>query len=320
MRALDQRIEAELFGPHDEVDVIGKPGAHVLALTMLATHDKAEFHSLPPISRRPGHCLPPSDDASSVEPHAREENAMTIEPMLTEETPANALVARVLQEAGIEMVFGISGGHTGRIVSGLSQYQNSVRTVLVREESLGGVMAEVYGRLTRRPGVLLGQGPWVLGNGLLGTIEAHLSSSPMLLLTDFSDAPRFSLHAPYQQATGDWGSWDARRAFSGVTKHVMQAHDPIAAGQATRLAIKHALAGQPGPVAVLYSHDSLAGSVAPDSQPMLYPTRHYLPGTPPPAEQRQVEAAAAAILAAERPVLIAGNGVRIARAYDELRQ
>ena len=142
---------------------------------------------------------------------------MTIEPMLTEETPANVLVARVLQEAGIEMVFGISGGHTGRIVSGLSQYQNSVRTVLVREESLGGVMAEVYGRLTRRPGVLLGQGPWVLGNGLLGTIEAYLSSSPMLLLTDFSDAPRFTLHAPYQQATGDWGSWDARRAFSGAT-------------------------------------------------------------------------------------------------------
>ena len=245
---------------------------------------------------------------------------MTIEPMLTEETPANVLVARVLEEAGIEMVFGISGGHTGRIVSGLSQYQNRVRTVLVREESLGGVMAEVYGRLTRRPGVLLGQGPWVLGNGLLGTIEAHLSSSPMLLLTDFSDAPRFTLHAPYQQATGDWGSWDARRAFSGVTKHVMQAHDPVAAVQATQLAIKHALAGQPGPVAVLYSHDSLAGSVMPDSQPMLYPTRHYLPSPPPPAETRQVEAAAAALLAAQKPVLIAGNGVRIAQAYDRLRR
>jgi acetolactate synthase-1/2/3 large subunit len=245
---------------------------------------------------------------------------MTIEPMLSEETPANVLVARVLEEAGIEMVFGISGGHTGRIVSGLSQYQNRVRTVLVREESLGGVMAEVYGRLTRRPGVLLGQGPWVLGNGLIGTIEAHLSSSPMLLLTDFSDAPRFPLHAPYQQGTGDWGSWDARRAFGGVTKHVMQAHDPIAAVQATQLGIKHALAGQPGPVAVLYAHDSLAGTVAPNSQPMLYPTRHYLPSPPPPADERRVEAAAEAILKAQRPVLIAGNGARIARAYDRLRR
>jgi acetolactate synthase-1/2/3 large subunit len=245
---------------------------------------------------------------------------MAVKQMLTEETPASALVARVLEEAGIEMVFGISGGHTGRIVSGLSKYQNSIRTVLVREESLGGVMAEIYGRLTRRPGVLLGQGPWVLGNGLLGTIEAHLSSSPMLLLTDFSDAPRFSLHAPYQQATGDWGSWDARRAFSGVTKHVMQAHDPIGAVQATQLAIKHALAGQPGPVAVLFSHDSLAGSVAPDSQPALYPTRHYLPPAPPPADPAQVEAAAKAILSAQKPVVIAGNGVRIAQAYDQLRR
>src|ERR1700758_57378 len=245
---------------------------------------------------------------------------MTIEPMLTEEMPASALVARVLEEAGIERVFGISGGHTGRIVQGLSKYQNSIRTVLVREESLGGVMAEIYGRLTRRPGVLLGQGPWGLGNGLIGTLEAYLSSSPMLLLTDFSDAPRFPLHAPYQQATGDWGSWAARRAFSGVTKHVMQAHDPIGAVQATQLAIKHALAGQPGPVAVLFSHDSLAGSVGPDSQPMLYPTRHYLPSLPPPAETRQVEAAAAALLAAQKPVLIAGNGVRIAQAYEQLRR
>ena len=244
---------------------------------------------------------------------------MTIERMLTEELPSRVLVARVLAEAGIEYVFGISGGHTGRIVSGLSQVQNQVRMVTVREESLGGVMAEVYGRLTRRPGVLLGQGPWVLGNGLIGTLEAHLSGSPMLLLTDFSDAPRFSLHAPYQQATGDYGSWDARRAFGGVTKQVMQAQDPVAAVQATQLAIKHAMAGQPGPVAVLFSHDALAGSVAPDSQPVLYPTRFYLPPPPPPAEPALVAAVAARILAAERPVIIAGNGVRIAQGYDQLQ-
>src|SRR5205085_748118 len=245
---------------------------------------------------------------------------MAIERMLTEEVPARILVARVLAEAGIEYVFGISGGHTGRIISGLAQVQNQVRMVTVREESLAGVMAEVYGRLTRRPGVRIGQGPWVLGNGLLGTLEAHLSSTPMILLTDFSDAPRFTLHAPYQQATGDYGSWDARRAFGGVTKQVMQAQEPIAAVQATQLAIKHAMAGQPGPVAVLFSHDALAGSVAPDSQPVLYPTRFYLPPPPPPADPGQIAAAAERILAAERPVIVAGNGVRIAQAYGELRE
>ena len=244
---------------------------------------------------------------------------MAIERMLTEEMPARVLVARVLAEAGIEYVFGISGGHTGRIISGLSQVQNQVRMMTVREESLAGVMAEVYGRLTRKPGVMIGQGPWVLGNGLLGTLEAFLSSSPMVLLTDFSDAPHFQLHAPYQQATGDWGSWDARRAFGGVTKQVMQAQEPVAAVQATQLAIKHAMSGQPGPVAVLFSHDALAGDVAPDSRPVLYPTRFYLPPPPPPADAAQIAVVADRILAAERPVVIAGNGVRIAQAYDKLR-
>jgi len=244
---------------------------------------------------------------------------MAIERMLTEEMPARVLVARVLAEAGIEYVFGISGGHTGRIISGLSQVQNQVRMMTVREESLAGVMAEVYGRLTRKPGVMIGQGPWVLGNGLLGTLEAFLSSSPMVLLTDFSDAPHFQLHAPYQQATGDWGSWDARRAFGGVTKQVMQAQEPVAAVQATQLAIKHAMSGQPGPVAVLFSHDALAGDVGPDSRPVLYPTRFYLPPPPPPADAAQIAVVADRILAAERPVVIAGNGVRIAQAYDKLR-
>ena len=245
---------------------------------------------------------------------------MPVERMLKEETPSRVLVARVLAEAGIEYVFGISGGHTGRIISGLAQVQNQVRMVTVREESLAGVMAEVYGRLTRKPGVMIGQGPWVLGNGLIGTLEAFLSSSPMVLLTDFSDAPHFHLHAPYQQATGDYGSWDARRAFGGVTKQVMQAHEPLEAVQATQLAIKHALSGQMGPVAILFSHDSLAGTITPDQQPPLYPTRFYLPPPPPPIDAAQVDAAAERILVARKPIVIAGNGVRISQAYEELQK
>src|SRR5260370_15325706 len=88
---------------------------------------------------------------------------MAIERMLTEELPARVLVARVLAEAGIEYVFGISGGHTGRIISGLAQVQNQVRMVTVREESLAGGIAEVYGRPTRKTGVMIRQRPSVLG-------------------------------------------------------------------------------------------------------------------------------------------------------------
>ncbi|HLZ83196.1 MAG TPA: thiamine pyrophosphate-binding protein [Caulobacteraceae bacterium] len=243
---------------------------------------------------------------------------MSIAPLISEKTRTSDAVLRVLEDAGIEMVFGISGGHTGRLFTALAQHQNSIRTLTVREESLAGVMAEVYGRLTRKPGVIIGQGPWVLGNGLIGTMEALLSSSPMLLLTDFSDSPGFNLHGPYQAGTGDYGVWNARQAFGGVTKQVFEANDPTTAVQATQLAVKHAMSGQPGPVAVLYGMAGLAGSVGPDSRPRLYATGPYLPTRPPPADPARVAAAANAIASARAPVVIAGNGVRLSNAYEAL--
>lgn len=244
---------------------------------------------------------------------------MPISRLLNEDVPTGDAIALVLEQAGIDTVFGISGGHTGHVFTALSKRQNSIRTVLVREESLAAVMAEIYGRLTGKPGVILGQGPWVLGNGLLGTIEALLSSSPMLLLTDFSDTPSMSLHAPYQSGTGEYGNWDARASFSGITKQVIPALEPSAAVHGTQLAIKHALTGQRGPVAVLYSISALSGKVGPDSVPRLYPTSAYLPTKLPPEGAGRIAAAAKAIAAAEKPVIVAGNGIRIAQAYEPLR-
>ena len=243
---------------------------------------------------------------------------MTTTPLLQSPQSAASAVIQVLIEAGIDTVFGIAGGHSGHIWAALEKYQDSIRTVLVREESLGSAMAEVYGRLTGKPGVLIGQGPWVLGNGLLGTIEAQLSSSPMLLLTDFSDTPDLSLHGPYQSGRGDYGGWDARLSFKGVTKQVFEAHHPAGAVHATQLAIKHAIAGQPGPVAVLFSISAFTGLVKPDDSPRLYSTGAYLNRKSTHVDPQMVKEAADAIAKAKRPVIIAGNGVRIGQAYSAL--
>ena len=245
---------------------------------------------------------------------------MSVDLLVSEETAATDAILRVLEEAGIQMVFGLAGGHLGRVVTAMEGHQNTIRMVLVREESLAGVMAEVYGRLTRTPGVILGQGAWVLGNGIIGTMEALLSSSPMLLMTEFSDTPGYNLHAPYQSGTGEYGLWNARQAFGGISKQVFEATDPVSAVIATQLAIKHAMSGQPGPVTILYGRSGLTGNVSPESTPRLYRTRHYLPSPPPPAEAGAVAAAVKVIAAAKNPVLIAGNGVRIANAYEALKR
>ena len=105
----------------------------------------------------------------------------------------------------------------------------------------------------------------------------------------------------------------------GVTKQVFQALEPAQAVQATQFAIKHAMSGQKGPVAVLFSFAALNGKVGPDTVPTLYPTQLYMPPPPSAADPALIARAAEALKTAQRPVIIAGNGVRIANAYKELR-
>ncbi len=238
-------------------------------------------------------------------------------PLLQEPVPPREAIIRVLEQAGIDMVFGIPGGYTGALFNALYDHQSTIRTVLVREEARAGVMAETYGRLTGKPGVAIGQAAFLL-HASLGAIEAHLSSSPMLLLTDLSDNAPYSQHGPYQAGTGDYGTWDAKQAFSAMTKRTFVAGDPVQGVHSVQIALKHALSGERGPVAVLLHSQALRGRVGPESVPPLYTTEPFLAVPSPPADPRQVEQAARTLAQAERPVIIAGNGVRISQASGEL--
>lgn len=244
---------------------------------------------------------------------------MTTERMFTEKTPSAKGVAKVLEEAGVKFVFGMSGGYTDALIKAMDGRKDAIRTIIIRHESLAGIMAEVYGRLTGKPGVLIAQAPWALGFGIAGILEARLSSTPMIVLTDFTDLGYFALHAPYQSGLGNYGTWDAVQSFKGVSKEVFQAREPSELVHGTQLAIKHALSGQRGPVTVIFTAKAAYGNVGPDSQPTLYPTKNYLPSPPPPEDSERIAVAAKVLAAAKNPVIMAGNGVRISNAFDALR-
>lgn len=237
--------------------------------------------------------------------------------LLNEEVSVAEGILLALEDAGIDMVFGIAGGNMGRLYDALYDHQADIRAVLVRHEQLASVMAEVYGRLTGNPGVAIGQGAFMLSNALLGTLEAQMGSSPMLLLTDLSDQAPFSHHAPYQGGTGEYGTFDTRKTLEGATKYTTVVQTPVQAVQGTQLAIKHALSGDCGPAAVIYHSSAFGGQVGPESRPVIYRTRQYLPQKTL-GDGRNVERAADLLVKADKPVIVAGNGVRISKAYDEL--
>jgi acetolactate synthase I/II/III large subunit len=240
-----------------------------------------------------------------------------VQPLLNEEVSPSEAIVRVLEQAGINLVFGMPGGNMGAVFNALYDHRETVRSVLVREEARAGVMAEVYGRLSRKPGVVIAQGAF-LANVTLGAIEGYLSSSPMLLMGDLSDHAPYSAHLPYQSGAGEYGTWDAKQLFSAITKQTIVAYNAPHAVQCTELAIKHAMSGQPGPIAVLYHSQSLRGRVGPETRPFLYGLDSYLPPLAPQADEGAVKEAARVLAAAQRPVIIAGNGVRVSQAYEEL--
>ena len=226
-------------------------------------------------------------------------------------------IAQALEDAGIDLVLGVCAGHTTAIFEALYRHP-SIRTMQVRQELAGSLAANAYGRLTGKPAVISGEGEFMLGTGTQGIIESLLGSAPMLILTEMFDGGRMSHHGTYHSGVGDHASYDAVAAFKAICKKVFVSHYPAQAVQHTQLAVKHAMAGDPGPVAVIYHSAAFEGDVGPDSFPRIYHASGYIKDRPRSVDPAAIQAAADVIQGAERPIVIAGNGVRMSQAYQSL--
>ncbi|WP_246998197.1 thiamine pyrophosphate-binding protein [Halosolutus gelatinilyticus] len=230
-------------------------------------------------------------------------------------TTAAALV-ETLEELDVEYVFGYPGG---RVIELLEHLPNSdVDLVRPRDEREASVMAETYGRLTGTPGVLAGQGPWIGSLGMIGQMEAALSSSPMVVLTEASERGEYSTLAPYQQARGDYGGFSLPDILGGVAKEWWFPRTPIETLRSTHLAFKHAVAGRPGPTAVILDGNAITDEVPEDPTPPAWDAAEQTRTWDAAPTAEDVAAAAEHLEAADRPVIVSGNGVHAAQAYDEL--
>lgn len=104
----------------------------------------------------------------------------------------------------------------------------------------------------------MSQGAWILGNGGIGIMEAHLGSSPVVLLVDATEGAGCAHQGPYQDGMAAYGGYDLAAALQAITKRTFVALDPVEAVQLTQPAVKHATTGEPGPVAVVIHSRALA--------------------------------------------------------------
>ncbi len=221
---------------------------------------------------------------------------------------AQALV-KTLDDLGIEYIFGYSGGAAIPIFDALETMKTKMKFILVRHEQGAVHMADGYARATGKPAaVLVTSGPGA-GNTVTGLMTAQMDSVPMIVVCG-------------QQVTWMLGKDAFQEAdIFGITipvvKHnylVKETNDLV---RVVKEAHHIATTGRPGPVLIDVPKDVSSGEFTGDMDPEF-----DLPGYDPyeslNIDPTSVEAAAALIAAAKRPVILAGQGTMISRADKEL--
>jgi len=203
------------------------------------------------------------------------------------------VMAEFLKAAGIPFVFGYPG--TSNIEFMESGRQLGVETILARREGTATFMAEAYGMLTGRPGVVistLGPGSTALVNGVAA---AYLDRVPMLALSGQIESQR----EPYftHQVI------DHRMLFAPITKWAGRM-EPGAVATVMRKAIRTAMAERPGPVHIT-TNDDLAKVGATDDEVIL-PPMGEMAGASMTVRTAQGHDPLEVLRSAKRPLLLVG--------------
>lgn len=224
-------------------------------------------------------------------------------------TTKNAVV-RTLLECGATHAFTLPGLGITWMLDEFHEVRDRFRVVLTRSEQIASVMAQTYGKLTGRPGVFMGQGPFASTTGAFGILEASFSGSPMVVLTDTSCYDGFAMYGVYQTMTGDYGAADVRTVLGTMTKYCAYATEPHEAVYGLQLAFKHASLPRKGPAAVVMKTPIIRREIPDSPRVKLYPSDGYLRHVPARPDPGAVAALAAMLASARQPVLVVGQGVQ----------
>ena len=216
------------------------------------------------------------------------------------------MVCKSLIREGVDVLFGLPGGAILPLYQTLPQYPE-LRHILVRHEQGAAHAADGYARVTGRPGVAWATSGPGATNLITGIATAHMDSVPMVIIT--GQVGRAAIGSDAFQET------DTTGITLPITKHnylVMHAAD---IPRIIREAFYIANTGRPGPVLVDIPKDVFLEEAEYD-----LPKQIDLPGYKPTLDghPNQIRKAARLIDAAQRPVILAGHGVIISHAYDEL--
>jgi acetolactate synthase-1/2/3 large subunit len=219
------------------------------------------------------------------------------------------MIARAMEDEGVEFIFGYPGGAVLHIYDALFK-SCKVPHILVRHEQAATHAADGYARATGKTGVVLvTSGPGAT-NAITGIATAYMDSIPMVVL-----AGQVMSHLIGEDAFQETDMMGISRP---IVKHSFQVTRTQDIPEIIKKAFYIASTGRPGPVVIdlpkdlTNPHDKFEYNY-----PKKVKLRSYTPATR--GHSGQIKKAASMLLGAKRPIIYAGGGVILGNASEQLR-
>jgi acetolactate synthase I/II/III large subunit len=215
------------------------------------------------------------------------------------------LFIQALKQEGVEVLFGYPGGAVLGIYDAL--YRSPIKHVLARHEQGSIHAAEGYARVSGKPGVVVATSGPGATNLVTGIADAMMDSLPLVIFTGQVASPVIGTDA-FQEA-------DVVGITTPITKHNYQVRKIEDLPRIVREAFHIATTGRPGPVLVDIPKDLTTHLTSPLEQVDV-----NLPGYRPSVEPSplQINHLLQALKGSKKPVILAGAGVLLAKASEEL--
>jgi acetolactate synthase-1/2/3 large subunit len=221
---------------------------------------------------------------------------------------AEALLKCLIEE-GVDTIFGYPGGAIMPVYDKLLDYEDRLRHILTRHEQGAAHAAQAYAMVTGRPGVCFATSGPGATNLITGIANAFLDSVPVVFITAQVVSNLIGTDA-FQET-------DILGVSMPITKWNCQVKRPEDIPDTIAKAFYIAKSGRPGPVLVDVAKDAQIEKLSFRYKKCEY-LRSYNPRIP--LHTREIESAAIMINHAERPLILAGHGVLLSGAENELKE
>ena len=223
-------------------------------------------------------------------------------------------VADFLVENGITDCFTVTGGGAMHLNDALG-HKEGLKSIYNHHEQACAIAAEAYARINNKiAAVCVTTGPGGT-NAITGIIGGWLDSVPMLIISGQVRYDTSKRGMGLDIRAGGDQEFDITRAVECMTKYCEMIEDPNRIAYALEKSLYLATHGRPGPCWIDIPVNFQGGYIETDELIHFVP-ENETDDCAPAVNEQTVEAVIEKLKSAQRPVLYAGNGVRLAGAFE----